>query len=78
MNKNYEPQRPKRMWINQPSKLQPNHEHHGKNVLAVLERPADKKNPFHPIPPTYRVYFLEGPVISMEVYSFELSEGWRA
>lgn len=49
-----------RMWINQPSTLQPLHHLHGTNVLAVGRR----------------VYFLSGPVISMMVPERVLSRGW--
>lgn len=55
----------KRMWINQPSVLQPLHHLHGTNVLAYRED-GD----------TYRVYFLSGNVISQRVPGFALSDGW--
>lgn len=55
----------KRMWINQPSTLQTHHDLHGLNVLAVDEG--------H----TYRVYFLDGDIISMQVNKLALSTGWR-
>lgn len=57
---------PRRCWINQPSTLQPLHEHHGTNVLAVPYC-AD----------SHAVYFLDGNVISMVVPSEVLSEGWK-
>lgn len=50
-----------RMWINQPSTLQPLHHLHGTNVLAQGTR----------------VWFLAGDVISMEVPPNVLSKGWR-
>lgn len=52
----------RRMWINQPSTLQPLHHLHGVNVLAEGTK----------------VYFLSGPTISMEVPTNPnpLSEGW--
>lgn len=55
-----------RMWINQPSTLQPLHKYHAKNVLAVV----DKRHP------TYDVYFTEGDIISANVPAYCLSEGW--
>lgn len=53
----------KRMWINQPSTRQPLHHLHGVNVLAD----------------DTRVYFLSGPIISMETprQPSPLSNGWR-
>ena len=56
---------PKRMWVNQPSTLQPLHNLHGTNVLAILEREG-----------IYRIYFLFGPVISQEAFALWLSDGW--
>ena len=58
--------KPKRMWINQPSTLQPHNKLHGANVLAVEVRPG-----------THTVYFLSGDVVSMEMFSTCLSDGWR-
>ena len=55
----------KRMWINQPSTLQPLHHLHGTNVLA-----------HHEYDNTWKVYFLSGDVVSMQVQSICLSEGW--
>ena len=49
-----------RMWINQPSTLQPLHELHGVRVLADGNR----------------VWFLDGDVVSMEVPPRTLSKGW--
>jgi hypothetical protein len=57
---------PKRMWINQPSTLQPDHDHHGKNVIISNE----------PYSQFYRAHFLSGPVVSMLIASESLSEGW--
>ena len=56
---------PKRMWVNQPSTLQPLHNLHGTNVLAIPEREG-----------IYRIYFLSGPVISQEASTLCLSNGW--
>lgn len=55
-----------RMWINQPSSLQPHHDLHGTNVLAL-----------HEYDNTYRVYFLSGDTISQQMFSTSLSKGWR-
>lgn len=56
---------PQRMWINQPSGLQPLHHLHGTNVLAV-----------HEYDDTWRVYFLSGDTISMQCLRLWLSDGW--
>lgn len=55
----------KRMWINQPSTLQPLHKLHGTNVLAKPE--TDK---------VHIAYFLSGPRISQQVPNECLSAGW--
>lgn len=55
----------KRMWINQPSTLQPLHHLHGTNVLAA-----------HEYDDTWRIYFLSGPVVSQQCSGLCLSEGW--
>lgn len=52
----------KRMWINQPSTYQEFHKYHGKNVLL---------DTVHEV-----IYFLEGPVISMQVPLRILAKGW--
>lgn len=54
-----------RKWINQPSTLQPLHHLHGTNVLAAKEYDD-----------TYRIFFLKGDTISMQVSSLYLSDGW--
>lgn len=54
----------KRMWVNQPSTLQPLHHLHGANVLAVKEGQD------------WRIYFLSGDVISQQAPRLSLSEGW--
>lgn len=61
----YRSQDLRRMWINQPSTLQPYHALHGTHVLALGE--TDR---------TCRVYFLSGPVISQHVDCGALSAGW--
>lgn len=57
--------RPQRMWINQPSSLQPHHALHGVNVLAV-----------HEYGDTFRVYFLSGSTVSQQMLRRTLSNGW--
>lgn len=54
-----------RMWINQPSSLQPLHNLHGTNVLAVREGTD------------WRIYFLNSDVISQQAPLTSLSEGWQ-
>lgn len=54
-----------RMWINQPSTLQPLHRLHGVRVLAGPD--TDE---------TMRAYFLEGDVIDMQIVRQALSAGW--
>jgi len=56
----------RRMWIDQPSTLQPLHKLHGTNVLVVDD--TDK---------CYRAYFLSGDVVSQQVPKLALSEGWK-
>ena len=53
---------PVRMWVNQPSTLQPLHHLHGVNVLAVGTT----------------IYFLKGATISAEVPPNCLSKGWQS
>ena len=57
--------KPRRMWINQPSTLQPFHKWHGVRVLAV-----------HDYDNTWQAFFLSGPVYSMQVLAQALSPGW--
>lgn len=57
---------PVRMWINQPSTLQPLHKLDRTNVLAVED--GDR---------VMRVYFLSGPIVSQQVPRNALSPGWR-
>lgn len=56
---------PQRMWINQPSTLQPLHHLHGTRVLAQ-----------HEYDDTWQIYFLSGDTISMQASRLCLSEGW--
>lgn len=55
-----------RMWINQPSTLQPLHHLDGTNVLAQYEYGS-----------TWRVWFLSGNVVSQQVLQSALSKGWH-
>lgn len=58
----------KRMWIDQPSSLQPLHSEHGTNVLACEEDYT---------PGSVKIYYLSGPVISAVVFKICLSNGWQ-
>ena len=60
---------PKRMWVNQPSTLQPDHDLHGTNVIAV-PKALDHYNC------DYEIFFLDGNTISRPVNHLSLSEGW--
>jgi len=55
-----------RMWINQPSRLQAFHRLHGANVLVSAS--AWEEN--------WRVHFLSGHIVSMEIPKVALSDGW--
>lgn len=55
-----------RMWINQPSSLQPLHKDHGKLVLAIKLGKT----------PNSQVYFTSGDVISAIYPTIILSKGW--
>lgn len=56
----------RRMWVNQPSNLQLLHHLHGTNVLAIEEGDG------------WRIYFLDGAVISQQAERSSLSDGWRS
>lgn len=58
---------PRRAWINQPSTAQALHHLHGTNVLAVPD-----------VGSVTRVYFLFGDVLSQQVPTAALSEGWTS
>lgn len=53
-----------RMWINQPSKLQPHHKLHGTNVL--MAKYGDQTE----------IYFLSSEVVSQLIDPSALSKGW--
>lgn len=55
-----------RMWINQPSTLQPYHRWHGENFLVVDDGPEH-----------YQAFFLSGDVINMRVRREAMSPGWN-
>jgi len=55
-----------RMWINQPSRLQPYYHLHGTRVLAR-----------HEYGKTWQIYFLDGDVVSQQIDRIALSKGWR-
>ena len=55
----------KRMWVNQPSTLQPLHHLHGTRVLAHDNGDG-----------VCHIYFLDGPVISQRALTVTLSDGW--
>ena len=57
---------PIRVWINMPSIYDQYHEHHGKNVLAM-----------HEYDHIWRVFFLSGDLVSMQVEAIALSPGWK-
>lgn len=57
---------PRRMWVNQPSALQPHHALHGVRVLAVRDGDSE------------RVYFLDGDVVDQQMLPSALSPGWPA
>jgi hypothetical protein len=63
----------RRMWVNQPSTLQPEHEHHGKNVL-VMEENGKLVEVY---PGIVYVWFTSGPIESQKMFTLSLSEGWK-
>lgn len=56
----------RRMWVNQPSMLQPLHDMHGVNVLAYPEYDD-----------TFRCFHLSGECVSFQALRSCLSEGWK-
>lgn len=57
-----------RRWINQPSKKQALHKHHGENVLCDAASAKDG---------VVDVYPTAGPIVSMRVPLLSLSKGWK-
>lgn len=62
----------RRMWVNQPSTHQPDHEHHGQNVL-VMEKEGKLVEVSKGI---VDVWFTQGPIHSMQMFTLGLSDGW--
>lgn len=54
--------RPRRVWINQPSTLQPHHKLHGKYAIAIPEEG-----------PVCDIHFTEGDVHSMRIQKLCIS-----
>jgi hypothetical protein len=54
-----------RMWVNQPSTLQPDHKWHGTRVLAVMTEES-----------IVDVYLLSGDIVSLKMFKSALSKGW--
>jgi len=63
-----------RMWINQPSTLQPDHFWHGTNVLVDMSsvRFHERTKQNH-----VDIYFLSGNIISCRCSMLSLSKGWK-
>jgi hypothetical protein len=57
-----------RMWVNQPSTLQPYNKLHGTNVLANFSDMVGDK---------VTVYFLKGNTVSQLIDKIALSKGWK-
>lgn len=66
----------RRMWVNQPSTLQPDHAEHGKNVLVVMVdgEMAERSGKAGEI---VNVWHVAGPAISELVFVSSLSPDWR-
>ena len=57
-----------RMWVNQPSSLQPYYKLHGKRVLAVTDGSTGKVT----------IFFTDNePSVSQDIDRLALSPGWR-
>lgn len=59
----------RRMWVNQPSTLQPLRKHHGARVLVDRSEWVDGQD-------YLRIWFTDGDVVSMRAHRNSLSEGW--
>lgn len=59
--------KPQRVWVNQPSALQEDHQYHGMTGIAVLEKQDTPESPFATI------YFMSGPVHSTRIAKMALS-----
>lgn len=64
-----------RVWVNQPSTLQPDHSLHGKNGLVCFDdyRESSKGN----IVRFWPTHVGPEDTISLEVFASSLSKGWR-
>ena len=60
--------RPSRVWVNQPSTLQPDYDLHGRVGIAVRDVWDDSDSPF------VTIYFTEGPVHSRRIHTMSLAE----
>lgn len=60
----------RRMWINAPSKHQPDHKNHGRRVIVP--------DTGHQFPSSKLVYWISGECSASEVLTSALSEGWPA
>lgn len=56
----------KRMWINQPSTLQPLYKYHGRLVLVAWEKDEQMVD----------IWFVKGKEVSMRAPKISLSNGW--
>lgn len=61
--------RPQRVWVNQPSTLQDDHQYHGRSGIAVLESQDTPESPFATL------YFASGPITSTRIAKLSLSPG---
>lgn len=69
----------RRMWINQPSTLQPDHALHGRLVLCDPEaRPWFENNPPKGDERRVTVFFTDGDVVNQNVFWRSLASGWPA
>jgi hypothetical protein len=66
---NYDWLKPQRVWVNQPSGLQDDHDLHGQVGIAVLDSQDTPESPFA------RLYFASGPVESTRIAKMALSPG---
>ena len=57
--------RPVRVWVNQPSTSQPDHEFHGKVGIAIP--PVDDNG-------IVDVFFTDGPIVSSRMFASSLSD----
>ncbi len=65
----------KRVWINQPSTIQPDHKFHGTNGFVIVDQNNEIADTTDDI--FVKFYFSQGIETSMIVYRSSLSEGWK-